>query len=144
MIKNESEMWAALRDYVGGAWCAQRHESHAMGPGIPDLSFVMRGGQYETGWIELKRVSKLGPNDNNIKHFIKAQEQWLLEQTLLGVPAILSLHEASTGEWFWFSGSDIGFVQGSTRDELEELATHLGLFGVEDYLREQTLRTRAR
>ena len=142
MIKTESDMWGALRSHIGGAWRPQRHESHGMGPGIPDLSFVMRGKEYETGWLELKLVEKLKETGNDIRHFTKAQEQWLLEHALLGVPALLLLHEASTGEWFWFSGSDIGFVQGSTRSELEGLATHLGLSGAEEYLKEQTSRVR--
>lgn len=35
-------------------WVMTWHENKLVNPGVPDLSFVMKGGGYETGWLELK------------------------------------------------------------------------------------------
>lgn len=39
-----------------GLWYMTWHETGAISPGVPDLSYVMRGGGFETGWLELKGV----------------------------------------------------------------------------------------
>lgn len=120
---------------MGNMWRPQRHESHEMGPGIPDLSFVMRGGEFETGWMELKVVKKLG---GKIAHFKKAQEQWLLEHHRLGVPTFLLIYSIKEDDWYWFQGEAIGKVQGSTKEELISLAAHTGQTGSVEFLKKHT------
>lgn len=44
-----------------GIWTMTWHEDREINPGVPDVSYVMNGGNYETGWLELKAV-KTGPN----------------------------------------------------------------------------------
>lgn len=33
------------------------HEDREISPGVPDCSYVMKGGNHETGWLELKAVA---------------------------------------------------------------------------------------
>lgn len=111
-------------------WEAQRHESHSTGGGIPDVSFVMRNANCETGWIELKIVDALlESKPNRIQHFKAAQEQWLTGQAELGIPVFLLVVVYDTQEWLWFHGTDIGAVQGKTGAELRELAAFKGIDG---------------
>lgn len=38
------------------------HEDREVNPGVPDVSYVMVGGVYETGWLELKaQLGDSGP-----------------------------------------------------------------------------------
>lgn len=39
---------------MAGQWNMTWHEDREISPGVPDLSYVMRGGDYEMGWLELK------------------------------------------------------------------------------------------
>lgn len=41
---------------MNGLWTMTWHEDREINPGVPDLSYVMNGLYYETGWIELKAI----------------------------------------------------------------------------------------
>jgi hypothetical protein len=65
-----------------GNWTLTWHEDGRVNPGVPDISYVMSNGNYETGWLELKvptfRPMKLG-SEAAIKIGIRAdQRQWIL------------------------------------------------------------------
>lgn len=68
------------------------HEDREVNPGVPDLSYVVKPGNFETGWLELKRVlpspatcdarpqtSRHTPRpDEKIKFELEAsQHQWI-------------------------------------------------------------------
>jgi hypothetical protein len=57
MNARELEFRKKLIGRMGTRWlCAIHVESH-LNPGVPDLSFVMNGTGFETGWLELKSVT---------------------------------------------------------------------------------------
>lgn len=126
-------MWERLRTAMAVNWCAQRHEDGRMGPGVPDVSFVLLPvNHHETGWIELKQTDQKR-KDRPIRHFTKAQEQWLLEQHRLGVPVFLLLYITSIATWLWFHGEAIGQIQRSSQEELSLIATHEGILATQTY-----------
>lgn len=47
-----------LNKAMSGYWVLDWHEDREINPGVPDISFVMRGGKCETGWIELKAIRR--------------------------------------------------------------------------------------
>lgn len=59
--KAELEFRRTLSDAMKGSWDLTWHEDGRVNPGVPDLSFVMKGDGYETGWIELKAVFDTEP-----------------------------------------------------------------------------------
>lgn len=124
----ESWVWQNLRGVMAGRWLAQRHESHSTGAGIPDVSFVMKTGDCETGWIELKVVDRLfDGRPNRIGHLTAAQEQRAVAQAELGIPVFLLIAVYESREWLWFHGHQIAAVQGKTGAELRGLAAFVGL-----------------
>lgn len=66
-----------LRDNLFGAlsglWRVTRHEEK-VDFGVPDLSYVMLGGQHETGWMELKAVESAPTFKFEIR---AAQHRWI-------------------------------------------------------------------
>lgn len=58
----ELEFRGDLAAAMVGAWLMTWHEDREINPGVPDVSYVMAGGKYETGWLELKATRvKSGP-----------------------------------------------------------------------------------
>ena len=137
-------MWQHLRLTLGANWRPQRHEDRQIGPGVPDVSFVMRRLRpCETGWLELKRVNKLDDKNNVIGHFTSAQEQWLLEHFGLGIPVFLLLLSDADNLWLWFEGDNIGRVQGSSKHRLTGMADFTGIgHGIIDFLVSTTAKDR--
>jgi len=56
MNKLELEFRQHLQKQMSGFWQLTLHENKLVNPGVPDLSFVMFGGECETGWLELKAI----------------------------------------------------------------------------------------
>lgn len=54
--KLETVLRQQLSQRMFGLWTMTWHEDRAISPGVPDLSFVMKGADCETGWLELKAV----------------------------------------------------------------------------------------
>lgn len=44
-----------------GLWLMTWHEDREISPGVPDCAYVMNGGRYETGWLELKAIRNADP-----------------------------------------------------------------------------------
>lgn len=65
-----------------GKWTLTWHEDGRVNPGVPDISYVMSAGNYETGWLELKAPTvtraKSG-SESTTRIGIRAdQRQWIL------------------------------------------------------------------
>jgi hypothetical protein len=56
-----------ISEEMFGTWKRTRHEDGQVTPGVPDLSYVMVGGPFETGWMECKYGEKaaLEPSQHN-------------------------------------------------------------------------------
>lgn len=60
-----------------GLWTMTWHEDREISPGVPDLSYVMYRGEYETGWIELKATwQEKGPYKFKIQ---PSQHRWIAD-----------------------------------------------------------------
>ena len=63
MRTNNRKPESKLRDFIkvemSGRWIMTWHEDREVNPGVPDISYVMSGGDYETGWLELKSVENV-------------------------------------------------------------------------------------
>ncbi|CAB4120896.1 hypothetical protein UFOVP2_52 [uncultured Caudovirales phage] len=57
-----------------GLWTLTWHEDREISPGVPDASYVMAGGKYETGWLELKAVDGKGTFNIGIE---QSQHEWI-------------------------------------------------------------------
>jgi hypothetical protein len=72
---SEHRLWEYLRDGMGGAWAAQRHEDK-LSTGIPDVSYSIS----RHGWIELKYISTKPSKSTSIlriPHYTEDQRNWL-------------------------------------------------------------------
>lgn len=59
MNKLELEFRKDLIRTMNGIWTPSIHVENHLNPGVPDLSYVMTGDGYETGWLELKVVKNV-------------------------------------------------------------------------------------
>jgi hypothetical protein len=75
MNKAELDLRRRLSRGMGDRWRLTWHEDGRVNPGVPDLSFVMNDGNYETGWLELK-VAKLRNSKWEVK-IEPGQHQWM-------------------------------------------------------------------
>lgn len=57
--KPESKLRDFIKVEMSGRWIMTWHEDREVNPGVPDISYVMSGGDYETGWLELKSVENV-------------------------------------------------------------------------------------
>jgi len=104
----ESRMWQKLREAMRGRWLSQRHEDGRVGPGVPDVSFVMArrldGYNHQTGWLELKSVPEW---TGVIPHLTGEQMDWMRFQHNAGIPVFLLVEVRNTKTWGWWHGASI-------------------------------------
>jgi hypothetical protein len=72
-----------LRLSMAGLWLCTRHEDGDVNPGVPDISFVMRNGNYETGWLELKACPARDEGKRLDFKIESSQHQWMADHELL-------------------------------------------------------------
>lgn len=61
-----------------GIWLMTWHEDREINPGVPDISYVMNGGNHETGWLELKATRSMPNKADEFRFKIEAsQHQWI-------------------------------------------------------------------
>lgn len=88
MKKADLEMLfrAKLSKAMRNKWRLTWHEDREIGPGVPDLSYVMVApGQHQTGWLELKAIKD--PGENPFKFKIEpSQHEWFNDHAGL-IPA---------------------------------------------------------
>jgi hypothetical protein len=73
----ETVLRGDLAKQMKGHWEMTWHEDREVNPGVPDLSFVMFGGTYETGWLELKAI-EYDPNKVAHKFTLEpSQHRWI-------------------------------------------------------------------
>jgi len=78
-----------------GSWVMTWHEDREVNPGVPDVSYVMVGGVYETGWLELKaQLDDSGP----WKFKLEASQHKWIGNHLGKVPVHFLM---ATGDTFW-------------------------------------------
>jgi len=118
----EKKMWQDLRDHIGHAWDACRHENQ-FGEGMPDVSFGARG---VNGWLELKCLLSWPVRHNTVVHphkFTGQQKVWLWRRGEHGGHTWLLFKVENT--WMLF---DHNRAQGVGRD-----LTKTGLWKVCNY-----------
>jgi hypothetical protein len=52
----ETKLRQYLAKNMADHWDMTWHEDREITPGVPDLHFVMKGGDHRVGWIELKAI----------------------------------------------------------------------------------------
>lgn len=52
----ETQLRQFLAKAMADEWMMTWHEDREISPGVPDLHYVMRGGEYRVGWLELKAI----------------------------------------------------------------------------------------
>lgn len=102
--KAELEFRGVLSAAMRGSWDLTWHEDGRVNPGVPDLSFVMKNGPFETGWIELKAVFNTTPPFT--WKLEQSQYQWMKQHE--GRIPILIL--VAAGERCWLFNHDARFT----------------------------------
>lgn len=105
--KSEFEFRHRVRDAMKGLWRLTWHEDRHINPGVPDISFVMLGGDCETGWLELKALSKLPPSGELQFKVEPSQIEWAKNHRAL-VPVLFLV--CLEYEWFLFTGAWAEFL----------------------------------
>ncbi len=77
MSTPELEFRAELNAAMRGVWLMTWHEDREINPGVPDVSYVMHGGYYETGWLELKALRNLPANGQYKFKIEQSQHSWI-------------------------------------------------------------------
>lgn len=82
---------------MNGLWTMTWHEDREINPGVPDLSYVMNGSYYETGWIELKAI-RYDPKATQHKFTLEpSQHTWISKHcTKIPVHLLLALGDNAT------------------------------------------------
>ncbi len=127
---------------MSGIWLPSIHVENHLNPGVPDLSYVMLGGEYETGWLELKAVEDA---PTITIHVEPSQHRWI-EAHCASVPVHLLLRVGRVA--YLVCGSmHRRFLKSVTHEDLRSIA--LVGFQVEamraqlnKYLKEATFRGR--
>lgn len=84
--KLELQMRHDVRDAMKGIWELSYHEDGRVNPGIPDFSYVMLGGNFETGWLELK-YEPFVFGKNKVKFKLRAEQiNWIRAHRRYGIP----------------------------------------------------------
>lgn len=79
----EMRLRHGLQRAMEGRWLLTWHEDGAIGPGVPDASYVMNKimtdpqANYETGWLELK--ARFWPGKSFTIKVEQSQHQWIRE-----------------------------------------------------------------
>lgn len=94
MNKLELDFRKELFKSMDGLWVGSIHVENHLNPGIPDCSYVMLGGDYETGWLELKAIDEEPPYAITIE---RSQHVWI-QNHHSRVPVHLLI---STGQVCW-------------------------------------------
>jgi hypothetical protein len=93
------------------------HENRGISPGVPDLSFVMRGGSFETGWLELKAEE---PKNGYIRPKVQTSQIAWIEDHCEHIPVYILIAVADS--WHLVHGSYIQeLAQKITLDRLGEI-----------------------
>lgn len=117
--KLELELRHELRDSMKGFWELTWHEDREVSPGVPDVSFVMRGPgvEYETGWLELKADSPKAKNPNFTPE--PSQHEWMARHAHLVPVYFLCSHGIYC---YLIAGIYHGFLASAlTQQQLDEL-----------------------
>ncbi|MFM2095240.1 MAG: hypothetical protein RIS70_2364 [Planctomycetota bacterium] len=79
MVSPERALWHWLNQRMGGHWCAQRIESIATAPGIPDVYFSCSVPADLRGWIELKSYAHWGADHLpfDVPSWTSDQRNWM-------------------------------------------------------------------
>lgn len=73
----EMELRHNLAKAMRGKWRLTWHEDREIGPGVPDLSYViLNPGRHQTGWIELKAIRDPGGSPFKLK-IEPSQHNWM-------------------------------------------------------------------
>lgn len=82
---------------MNGLWTMTWHEDREINPGVPDLSYVMNGSYYETGWIELKAI-RYDPKATQHKFTLEpSQHTWISKHcTKIPVHLLLAIGDHAT------------------------------------------------
>lgn len=87
VTREEIEFRERLRALLMGAWIPTWHEpTIGSSVGVPDCSFVMKKGNCETGWAELK-VARSVRGGKLVVHIEPSQHQWMYNHANL-VPCV--------------------------------------------------------
>lgn len=73
----ETSLRRLVSQALSGLWLKTWHEDREINPGVPDLSYVITGGYYETGWLELKRVEAASKTGKIRFHIEPSQHRWI-------------------------------------------------------------------
>ena len=109
--------------YMSGLWTLTWHENGLVGPGTPDGSYVMNGGFYETGWLELKAIRPPTSPNAGLKFTLEpSQHRWIRDHHER-VPVHLLL---AAGEDVWLVPGHRHhfFLQARSRIEMMENGIH--------------------
>lgn len=118
----EMEFRGDLDSEMKGLWTLTWHEDGTVNPGVPDTSFVMNGGEYETGWMELKAIRPPGPNAGFKFKLEPSQHRWI-EAHYTRVPVMLLL-AAGEDVWLVSGHKHHFFMQTQSRADMDSLGTH--------------------
>lgn len=119
----ELEFRHDLDSEMKGLWTLTWHEDGAVNPGVPDTSFVMNGGYFETGWMELKAIRPPHSPLSGYKFTLEPSQHRWIEAHHPYVPVMLLL---AAGEDVWLvSGQHHKqFLIGRSHGEMDLLGTH--------------------
>jgi hypothetical protein len=132
MKKAELNLRHRLRDAMNGSWLLTWHEDRHINPGVPDLSFVMKKGNCETGWIELKAEREYD-SKGKVNFCVEPSQIDWIERHRERVPIFFMV--AVGEDWFLLSGIWSKHLQNVTRDDLYQGAIAHGTL---DTLRDVT------
>lgn len=76
MTGDELKFRRKLFESMEPMWLATIHVESHLNPGVPDCSFVMRHGDCETGWLELKVSRSVDPVRVHVE---PGQHRWMRE-----------------------------------------------------------------
>jgi hypothetical protein len=118
---NELELRGNVAEVMEPFWHLTWHEDRSVSPGVPDLSFVMKGGGYETGWIELKAESEPSEPYRSTRFKLKpAQHRWIeIHRRLIPIFFLLEVGEV----WYLVEGAHHSALSiGVSKRELESMS----------------------
>lgn len=138
----EAEFRTEIARAMRGYWLLTWHEDREINPGVPDLSYVFRGGRHQTGWLELKAIR--WPDSDRFKFTLEpSQYQWIRDHCE-HVPVHMLL---ASGRMFWLvNGRHAAKLDSAlTLDELNALGEKYDRSAMRDVLvirlRQETLKT---
>jgi len=76
MTKHELEFRKWLMKTMAPFWLGTVHVENDLNPGVPDVSYVMRTPDCETGWLELKAVPRAISHQRTKFTLEPSQHRW--------------------------------------------------------------------